>query len=443
MATILSAVLAAGAIVSWLDEARKLRWVALFALAALALAWALRRREARGHPPLLVYAAAGSFLALALVSASWSAAPRTSAGRALAFSTLLVACGALAYAAAGRPEAIRRVLDAVLAATGIVAVGGLLVLAFAHDRAVAPGSTLEPARYQGLGGGPDTAVMVMAVGLPLAAHALREARALPGRVLAAALLALLVGSIVAAQSRGSLLAGFGGLLAYAVLGVSGPWRKAVAAAAVLALFAVCLALTRLPEPLERPPTVSTTAQPSAPSAARAGYLDANLYLRLQDDVGHAPYGTASAPVHRTIFGTSGRAEAWQGAVDLGEERPALGFGFGTEGLVFVDRWVNFDSNLPENAYLGLFLQLGLVGVGLFLALVGLLAAAAIRGARRLRGPDARLVAACGAGLVVGLLLALTQSYIVSPGSNATAAVWICASLLAAAPAGRGTRPTRD
>jgi hypothetical protein len=52
--------------------------------------------------------------------------------------------------------------------------------------------------------------------------------------------------------------------------------------------------------------------------------------------------------------------------------------------------------------------------------------------RRVRSASGRLAAACAGGLVAGLLLALTQSYIYAAGSNATAAVWACGFLLAAA-----------
>jgi len=182
VATVFTAVLAAGAVLSLLDAARKLRWLALFALLVLALVYGLR--NGRGLPSRAVAGAAAAFLALAFVSAGWSSEPRSSAGRAAALAVLFLACLALAHGAAGRAESVRTLLDGVLWATAAVAVGGLIVLAVAHDRAVQPGSTLEAARYQGLGGGPDTAVMVMAVGMPLAAHAARAARTRLGRAAA-------------------------------------------------------------------------------------------------------------------------------------------------------------------------------------------------------------------------------------------------------------------
>jgi len=206
-------------------------------------------------------------------------------------------------------------------------------------------------------------------------------------------------------------------------------RRALVAAAVLVALAAAFGISRLPKPsANASPPNRADPSPSTVRPRSSRYFDANRYLRLQDDIGHPQFGRSSAPTHRTIFGTSGRAEAWDGVIRLAAERPLLGYGFGAEGRVFVDRWVNFDSNTPENSYLGVFLQLGLVGVAAFLALVAVVLA------RVRRAVDRRLAAACAGGFVAGLLLALTQSFVYAAGSNATAAVWLCAFLLVAATA---------
>ena len=156
---------------------------------------------------------------------------------------------------------------------------------------------------------------------------------------------------------------------------------------------------------------------------------------LQDDIGLPPFGvgeTRKKP--RTLFGTSGRAQAWQGALNLGGERPLLGFGFGTEDRVFVDRYADFNSNTIENSYLGLFVELGVVGIGVLLVLIGIVAARTVRAVRRLRRQERQVAAACAGATVAGLVLALFQSYIYAPGNNATAALWICVFLLVAATA---------
>ena len=434
VATIVTAVFAAGAIVAWLETARKLRWVALAALVVISLVYAWRRRSR--PKPVALYAAAGAFVALALASAAWSASPMLTAARGTALALLFLACGALAYATAGRPDAIRAVLDAVLIGTVAVAVGGLVVLAVEYDRAVAPATTVMAARYQGLGGGPNTVMMVLSVGVPLAARALFDAGSRLGRLAAGSALVLLLGSVVASGSRGALAASFGGLLVYAVLARREARRRLAAAAAVLALFMIAVAITRIPQPLPRgstKPTAFVAPDPNpAPVKPRSGYADANLVLRLQDDIGHPGLGvTDTRPRPRTLLGTSGRAEAWAGALGQVAERPLLGYGFGTEDRVFVDRYIHFNSGVPENSYIGLLLQLGALGAAAFLGLVALLLVRTARALRLLADPELGLAAACTGGLVAGLVLAGSQSYIYAVGNNATAAVWLCAFLLVA------------
>jgi O-antigen ligase len=430
VATVVTAVLAAGSITAWLETARLLRWPALLALCLLGVVAAARRPD---RPALSAVAlAAGAFVVLALISVGWSSFPEESAGRAVALVLLFVACGALAHATAGRPDAMRALLYAVLAAAALVALGGLVVLLVDHDRAIQEATTELPARYQGLGGGPNTATMLLAVAMPLAAFARLEARRPWARAVAVGLLVVLAGSIVASGSRGALAAGFGGLLAFAVLVPKGVRSRTLAAAAVVAAAAVGTLAAGIPDPLDAPRAAAAVPAEATPIAAGPGYLDANERVRLQDDVGRPPFGVGDTTRRpRTLLGTSGRAEAWQGALELGATRPVLGFGFGTEGLVFVDRYVGFNSNVPENSYVGLFLQLGLIGLAAFLALVGALLVRTA-GVRRLEGGELRIAAAAAGGLVAGLILGLFQSFLYAVGNNATAAVWICAFVLAAA-----------
>lgn len=431
--TILTAVLSAGAILEWLSVARILRWPALVALAALALAAAIRRGTA--HAPVDLFAAATVLLTLAGASAAWSVAPTTTLGRGVALAVLFVACGALAVATAGRPDAVWRTLQGVLTGVALVAVGGVLLLLIRHDRAVVDATTVSPMRYQGLGGGPNTAMMVLAVGVPLAAHALVEARRPLGKLVAAALVVLLVGSIVASGSRGALVAAFAGLLLYAVVAVHGARRRLAAAAIVAALFGVSVAISAVPDPLEQP---VAGAAPIAPAAAPAPPVSPPKPVvarppRLQDDVGLPPPGIGDTEKRpRTLLGSSGRAEAWEGAIREGSQRPLLGYGFGTEDLAFLDRYAYFNSNYPENSYIGVFLQLGLVGVAAFVAVFGVAGLSLARVVRAAPGPELRIAAACAGAVATGIVLGASQSYLVAAGNNATAAVWICTFLLCAA-----------
>lgn len=432
VAVVLLTVLASGSIVDWMPAARKLRWAALFALVALAVAYAYRRRA---RPPLAVTGAVAGFVALAIVSAAWSATERLTLGRALAFALVLVAASAMALgASAQRQQSVERLLHGVLAAALVVALGGLLVLAFRYDRAVQPATTVSAARYQGLGGGPNTAPMVLAVAVPIAAQ-LATAAAGRVRALGGAALALLLASIAFSDSRGALSAAFAGLFAFALLAPTTIRRRAILAGGAAVLLLVTVGISRVPSPSATNPPEPTGVDPAPAEVTPApGYVDANLGgPRLQDEVGHPGIGVADTRRRvRGLLGSSGRTEAWVGAFDQALERPLAGHGFGTEDRVFVDRYVFFNSGVPENSYLGLFLQLGLAGLGAFGVLVATLLAPVLTALHRL-DPQARAVAAAAAAaFVAGLVLAVFQSYVYAPGNNATAAVWISGFLALAA-----------
>jgi O-antigen ligase len=177
----------------------------------------------------------------------------------------------------------------------------------------------------------------------------------------------------------------------------------------------------------RPPPAPHVAVPG--SHPSPGFSNVESAFPLDSDIG-ALIGHLQ-PERRTLFGLTGRGEAWRGAIDLGNERPAVGYGFGTEGLVFVDRWVDFVGGLPENSYIGMYLQLGGVGVLALLALAGLVIAAAVR--RRHRWEIAGPLGALAAGLILGLV----QSYLYSAGNIATLALWTAAFVAAATPMRKG------
>ena len=438
-ATILVFVLASGSILSWLGTARVLRWPTLLVLAAVSVAFALRRG---GRPPTSAFAiAVAAFAGLALLSVLWSPRPLLSGAHAGLFALALTTCGALAWAAWGRPDRVSLVVDGVLLGLALVAFGGLILLAIEYDRAVMPATTEFAARYQGLGGGPNTATMVMAIGVPLAAQRLvRGSRW--SRIGAGALLLVLLGSIVASGSRGALLAAFGGLAVFAVLTARAPRRKALALGGVAVALLVAIAVTRAPDPLP-PGTPSTFVPPFAghsaesPFEARGDFVDANFVLRLEDDVGHPGLGVADTRRRtRTLLNSSGRAQAWTGTLGLIAERPVAGYGFGLEDKAFVDRYISFHSAVPENSYLGLSLQLGAAGV---LALVTVLVLLLVTGGsafRRLDDPARLLLAACAGAVVGGLVLGGFQSFLYAVGSNAALTFWLAAFMVAAAAATR-------
>jgi O-antigen ligase len=396
-----------------------LRWALLgLLLAAAALPYAQRRALPRLNGAAW---AAAALTGLAFVSAAWSVEPRTSAERAISLGLLFTVCILLAELEQGRA-----VLLGVLAGAVAVALAGLVVLAAAHGHAVQPATYQGPARYQGFGQDPNTVALLAAVTTPLAVWALLDLGAWRARIPVLCALALLVGTIVASGSRGGLIAG--GIGAAVVPASRGVRTWLIAAALTLALVVAGAAIQTIPKasPLTAAPAASTPA-PAAPKAAPR-YRNADEEYPLDADVGAPLPGGGQPIVRRSLFGASGRLDAWEGALHDVVRRPVVGHGFGTESDVFADRYYRFVGGLPENSYIGLALQLGIVGV---LALVVLVAALARPGVRALRRRRSGLACAGLGVLAAGLAIAVVQSYVYSVGNLAAAALWIPAFLVPA------------
>jgi O-Antigen ligase len=417
-ATIFAVSLASSSVGELILVGRPARWVMLAALCGVSVAAALV--VARRRLPLLAYALPFGLLVVAYDSAGWSVDPSLTARRATAFAALLVAGAALASLAAARPEVERAVLLGILSGATALALCGLAVLAFAHGDAIQAADTQSPARYQGLGGNPNTAAMLLALGVPLALWLVLEERRVAVRLAAAAALALLAGSIVASGSRGALIAALVGALVLVGAAARGR-RRLVLAAATAAAFGLGVWITQLPKPLQRP---VHRAASSTPTRRPAYEPNAERVLPLSQEIG----AEAHPSIRRRLLGSSGRTQAWAGALHTWERRPVAGYGFGTEERAFVDRYYTFDAGLPENSYIGTLLQLGLVGLALLLA-AALWALALFR----LSPPAAALLAG-------GLVLAFTQSYLFAVGNDATIPIWLAWFMLAAAAARRARAP---
>jgi O-antigen ligase len=162
-------------------------------------------------------------------------------------------------------------------------------------------------------------------------------------------------------------------------------------------------------------------------------VDVERAYPLEDDIGRPLPGGGEPEIERSLFGASGRTEAWRGAIGRAAERPLLGFGFGTEARAFVDRYYAFVGGRPENSYIGIAIQLGSVGLA---ALLALLAVLVVGG----RGSPAGLGSACAGVVAAGLAVAVVQSYLYAAGNIAAATFWIAAFLLPALGAPRKTPP---
>jgi hypothetical protein len=395
------------------------RWIVLAVLAVAAAMWA------RGRPFRAVAAlAAGGFAGLALVSSLWSVAPRLSAERGASLTLLLATTLLIAAGARGSAARVEHVLLGLLGGAAGVALLGVLVLAVSYGTAVVHASLETPPRYRGFGENANTVALLLALAVPLALHWVLRARTSGARVLAGGTLALFAATIVGAGSRGALLSGAIGAGVTIALAVRGSRRLAIALGAVLVAAVVGAALQSLPQE-----SSSAAPPPAAASPAAPRYVDVERVYPLGDDVGRPLPGGGEPEVERSLFGASGRTEAWRGAIALAAERPLLGFGFGTEARVFVDRYYAFVGARPENSYIGASLQLGFIGLAALLALLAVLVAGS-------RGAPRGWAAACAGVVAAGLAVAVVQSYLYSAGNIASATFWIAAFLLPALAAPR-------
>ena len=240
------------------------------------------------------------------------------------------------------------------------------------------------ARYNGIGGNPNTMAMLIALVLPLVAGRLAEARArAPEGRRRLAVPCSLDGSLVASGSRGALVAGLG-RRARALAAALAPARRArrarrrlwpsrCAAVAVRAIAGAAAGGSRTRSSRRHSCRLDAAAQSARRTAEPAA--------RERDRLAEARRGAAA---HAALLRLE-RPRAMRGAERSTRRstRPLLGYGFGTEERVFVDRYYLHYSDRAENAYLGTLLQLGLVGLALLLAaLVAALAAASDGSGRR-------------------------------------------------------------
>jgi O-antigen ligase len=436
------------------------RWVALVLVLVLAsVAAATQPGKPRPSPGALASAGlVAAFGGIALASAFWSVAPRLSFERAGSFCLLILAAAAVALAVAGDRRGLEAALGGIVAGAGVVALLGLVLLVVAYDQAVMPADATW--RFRGFGLNPNTVPMLFALALPPAVWLAFAARSRRLRLASALIGAMMYVEIVLSGSRGAIVAAFVAFLIPLAVLVRGRRRKALAGVAlVAALFggftvrvtatppspAVALTPTQLAGvPVGAvpraggPPSVSALGETGIcrgdlaclrvlhDTARRFPDFRGPLRSRPEDEIGQWIFNDTV-----TTRG-SGRVAAWQGALSQVGIRPLLGYGFGTEASVFVDRWYYFQGALPENSYLGVLLQVG--GIGLILLALGvglaLLAGVVVlrRGENEWRAPVAVLLSV----VVAGLALMLVQSYSYSVGNIATSSLWLSVFLLLAA-----------
>jgi O-antigen ligase len=392
---------------------RPARWVLIGLLLAFALGRAAFCIRMWRVPRLTAFALV-AFCGLCLVSVVWSVNSHGTFVRAVGQGAVVVAVGALAGCIASRPALAGRMLDGLLAAVAVVALAGFVFWLLSPSRAAIPASVEYPSRFRGIEENPNTAALLLAIGMALAlARAVRAQRA----VARSGFVLLVLGfaaSITASGSRGGLLAAFVGLFAVAVLSPIRLRTRVAVAAVVVAGLGISAWTMTIPKALQAP---APTA-PAAVTSTASG--NAEAVLPLVQEIGNPWWTHRAGDSKRSLFNTNVRARAWEGAFHQALGRPLLGYGFGAERWAFVNRYYAFSSENPENGYLGLFLQVGALGLAAFLAVVALCLVPAGRAA--LRG-SWNAVAAAGA-VAAALAAGISQSYFHGAGSIAYVAFWV-------------------
>ena len=449
-ATVFAFALGSSSVASLHHLGAHLKWAALVAMVPVSVALALGKRPFQ-RPAWPLYVLAGLLLLLAFDSALWSVAPVRTLKLSISLGLLFVVAAALGIAAT-RPQVARALVIGVSGGAVAVAVGGVIVFFVHHGLAVTPAIPGNPERFQGLTENPNTASLLAALVLPLALWQTTASRSVLWRAVAGVGLLLLFGTIVASGSKGALGAAFVGTGLFALTFDARYRPRFVLVGAVVIAFAsgVGIVDASLKPPVQAVGApVGSTGPAGATGAAGAGghpgakgpskgatvngvtpapvviTPTSNVAARLADEIGSSQ---ANAAQGRTLLGTSGRAQAWVGAIHIGAERPVAGYGFGTEDRVFVDRWFSFEGDRPENSYIGIFLQLGLVGLALLISIGVVLISAGRRVLRSMS--DRALGAACFGTVAAGATLAIAQSYIYAVGDIGTLAFWSTAFVLA-------------
>jgi hypothetical protein len=362
----------------------QVRWGPLAYFCVLALGGTLLT-GALPRKPSVVDLLCVSYLALVMLSAIWSIDSQASLARGGSEILMYVAVfwGIWTYVDRAGEE---RCVSALLWA-------GLAVQLASWALIVAGRNPFWAGRFYGLLENPNALGWVTAFSLPLALH-----RALArGRTADWGLVALMSASLVLTGSRGALLA----------TGAAGAWLLWHARSRIfwwLAAVSLWVALS----------FADVTPMP-------ASFQE---YVRVE----HLATG-------------SGRTEAWAVGAALVAARPVLGYGFGTEELHLskdLYDFQEFEGGYFHNSFLGLALQVGILGSAMLFVPLLMLAFNRVRAGFRYRGLD--LEHALTGVLFAGLLACLFESWIYSMGSAMAYPFWVPVMLLARRARGGAPEP---
>jgi hypothetical protein len=439
------------------------RWLALIALCAVALLRALPNLRRESLPPGLrafVWLPA-SFIALCLLSTAWSPDPRLTFARTASLGILFLAAAALAVTAAADSAEMRLLLEGLALGAMVVAAIGFLMLAVGSNAAAQSANPLNPWRFRGFGENPNTVAVLASVALPIVVWLGLTSHSRGSRALWFAGFVVLLASTIATGSRGGQLAALCGVEVVLVTTLPRARKRLVVGAAYALVVVLGIGLRQVTQPAAPAfysaipkPSAGVQSLPAAPAGGQSsGHAKGNgngsgagtkkLVVKIPRGPAMQPLPGRADEIGQPLLsrqGTStigsGRVAAWIGTLkDSVLQRPLLGYGFGTEERVFVDRWYDFQGGTPENSTIGLLLQVGIVGLLLVVALASFVAIGALRGLRSATN-EQRSAGRVGLGvLAAALVLTFFQAYVYSVGNVATLTVWVVLFLTAAATLG--------
>jgi O-antigen ligase len=410
--TIFAFAAGSSSLIPTLHAGERSRWLLLGLLAILA-AWSAFLHAPRPVVLPITTVLAGALMILAVGSTLWSADPTLTFHRASSLVLLLLTAALLAQGTGGVRERIEPLLWGILAAA--VAVGLISVLVGIADPGAA-GSVSH--RFRGFGQQATTDAMLYAPALPIALFAVLRARTRRQLALALGAFVLIDVLLILTGSRGPEI---GGMLALVVVGLATPGRRLAIGGAVVATIALALVIGLVQTSNE--PGQPAVTQPAVAKPTTHAKPAANPYPSpgiLSQELGSRANGL------RSLFKSSGRTGAWRGAVEKADQRPALGWGFGTEDHVFENHYFGYQGDFVSSSWIGFYLQLGAVGAALLLATWVVLGIAVVRVLRVERDPAA---VTCAAIVAAGFPITFVESWIYSAGNVASLPFWIGALVL--------------
>jgi predicted branched-subunit amino acid permease len=380
------------------SEGRMQRRLA-FPLLALAGTLALiRPSPLRFRPRLAVAWALAAFLGWQFLSIAWAAEPILTGKRLLVLAMLALGAAGLA-----RRWTLRGLMAMVAAATALHLVAGV-------------GAELWLGTFQPL-----------RAGYRFAGTLHPNQQGINCALLALTCL-LFARSASVRTDRWAAFAGLASALAFLFLTRS----RTAAAAAILAMLLVYL--------LEAPPLRRAAA---AAGACSAGAL--LLLLQANGVLGLSGGALLLGREDSSLSTLTGRTEIWGYALRRAAERPLPGYGYNSfwspRHTAEVSAVVDWKISEGHSAYLDTLLNLGVVGLMLFVTVMAVAMAAGLRAHRRTRDPALAVAAAI---VLFGLLDGILESAVVIPNLLSFVTLGVLAALAAGgAPEGAGAMASRS